>query len=136
MNHQDRGNANRRIAVARADAHTRLSGARLFIARALWLAFALSSVAFYVVGVPRYYRQVEAGCDISVCDTLPAEVIAALGLTASGFVLGWTLIQVLLQAIWYAVGFFLFWRRSDDWLALLAAFFLVTINTPLATPSE
>jgi hypothetical protein len=136
MNHRDTANANRRAAAARADAHTHLSGARLFIARTLWLAFALPSVALYVAGVPRYYQQVDAGCDIGVCDPLPAEVIATLGLTASGFVLGWTVIQVLLQAIWYAVGFFLFWRRGDDWLALLAAFFLVTINTPLAIPSE
>jgi hypothetical protein len=136
MNHQATANGDRRAAATRADAHTRLSGARLFIARALWLAFALPSVAFYVAGIPRYFQQVDAGCDISVCDTLPVEIIAALGLTASGFALVWTAFHVLLQVIWYAVGFLLFWRRSDDWLALLAAFFLVTINTPLAIPSE
>ena len=32
------------------------------------------------------------------------------------------------SAIWYTVGFLIFWRRSDDWLALLAAFVLVMFN--------
>ena len=34
------------------------------------------------------------------------------------------------------VGFLIFWRRSDDWLALLAAFFLVMFNiTPSGNPT-
>jgi hypothetical protein len=50
----------------------------------------------------------------------------------------------IIAAIWCAVGFLIFWRRSDDWLALLAAFFLVifglnasgnsTFALPLAYP--
>ena len=35
---------------------------------------------------------------------------------------------MLTSAIWYIVGFLIFWRRSDDWLALLAAFVLVMFN--------
>ena len=35
---------------------------------------------------------------------------------------------MITAAIWYAVGFLIFWRRSDDWLALLAAFVLVMFN--------
>jgi hypothetical protein len=35
---------------------------------------------------------------------------------------------VLIAATWCGVGFLIFWRRSDDWLALLAAFVLVTYN--------
>jgi len=35
---------------------------------------------------------------------------------------------MITSAIWYGVGFFIFWRRSDDWLALLAAFVLIMFN--------
>jgi hypothetical protein len=46
----------------------------------------------------------------------------------SGFAALVTIFYVITAAIWYAVGFLIFWRRSDDWLALLAAFFLVIFN--------
>ena len=39
-----------------------------------------------------------------------------------------TIFLALSQRVWCAVGFLIFWRRSDDWLALLAAFFLVMFN--------
>ncbi len=34
----------------------------------------------------------------------------------------------IIVSIWCAVGFLIFWRRSNDWLALLAAFFLVMFS--------
>jgi hypothetical protein len=36
-----------------------------------------------------------------------------------------TIFYTLIAAIWCAVGFLIFWRKSDDWMAMLAAFFLV-----------
>jgi uncharacterized membrane protein len=36
-----------------------------------------------------------------------------------------TIFSALIAGVWLALGFLLFWRRSDDWLALLAALFLV-----------
>jgi len=46
-----------------------------------------------------------------------------------------TIFFVIMAAIWCAVGFLLFWRRSDDWLALLAAFFLVITGITLSNSS-
>jgi hypothetical protein len=55
-------------------------------------------------------------------------LLSAVGLSVSGFNTLNTILNVLTSAIWYMVGFLIFWRRSDDWLALLAAFVLVMFN--------
>ena len=55
-------------------------------------------------------------------------MLSAVGLSVSGFNTLNTIFNVLTSAIWYMVGFLIFWRRSDDWLALLAAFVLVMFN--------
>jgi len=68
---------------------------------------------------------------VSSQQAIPAQVqqmLSAIGLSASGFNTLSTIINVLTSAIWYGVGFLIFWRRSDDWLALLAAFVLVMFN--------
>jgi hypothetical protein len=36
---------------------------------------------------------------------------------------------VVIALIWSAVGLIIFWRRSDDWLALLVALTLILFNT-------
>src|SRR6266699_4158404 len=111
---------------------TRLSGSRLILARAVWLALVVLSLGMYVAGLPVYYQQLQKACvDPTTCNvagTLTAmglHALLTLGFSASGyaafFVIFWTLIQV----IWSAIGFLIFWRRSDEWFALFIAFFLV-----------
>jgi hypothetical protein len=46
----------------------------------------------------------------------------------SGYAAFTTIFLTIIVAIWSGVGFLIFWRRSDDWLALLSAFFLVMFN--------
>jgi len=40
-----------------------------------------------------------------------------------------TIFFTLIVAIWSGIGFLIFWRRSDEWFALLTAFFLVMFNS-------
>ena len=118
---------------------TRLSGPWLLIARAVWLALVVPSIGFFVVSLPVYYQQLQRGCvdpvTCSISGALPPPVLHASGFPASEYAALLTIFFVILEAIWYGVGFLLFWRRSDDWLALLAAFALVMFNGPLTLPS-
>jgi hypothetical protein len=105
-------------------ANTRLSGTWLIVARVVWLALVIPSVALFVVSLVVSYQQVKSG-------SIPAQdqqLLSAVGLSVSGFNTLNTVFNVLTSAIWYGVGFLIFWRRSDDWLALLAAFVLVMFN--------
>lgn len=105
-------------------ANTRLSGAFLLVARAVWLVLVIPGLGFCLASFFVSYQQIQSGA-------IPAQslqVLSTIGLSVSEFASLNTIFNVISSAIWYAVGFIIFWRRSDDWLALLAAFVLVMFN--------
>src|SRR6266480_3086024 len=123
-------------AVVSNTANTRLSGSWLIIARTVWLVLAIASLGLFIASLLVSYQQMLRVCVDPVTCTylrgaLPARGLQAL--TSSGFSVSEyaalvTIFFAITAAIWYAAGFLIFWRRSDDWLALLAAFFLVMFN--------
>jgi hypothetical protein len=116
-------------------ADTHLSGTRLIIARAVWLALVIPSVGLFVASLPVYYAQIQRACvDPVTCNVAGAltakglQALTSIGFSASGYAALFTIFYALIAAIWCAVGFLIFWRRSDEWFALLTAFFLVMFN--------
>ena len=107
-----------------ASADTRLTGPWLIIARTAWLVLVIPSLGLFIVSLFVIYQQNKSGA-------IPAagqQQLTAIGLSLGGFAVLNTIFNIITSAIWYGVGFFIFWRRSDDWLALLAAFTLVMFN--------
>ena len=116
-------------------ATTRLTGSCLIVARTVWLILVIPSVGLFLASFIVSYQQslivcvTPATCNLS--GELPVQMqhsLASIGLSVSAFALFNTIFFALTAAVWYTVGFLIFWRRSDDWLALLAAFFLVMFN--------
>ena len=105
----------------RGERDTRLSGSWLIVARAVWLVLVIPSVGLFVASL--LVSDNLSGLPVQVQQALPT-----IGLSVSGFAALLTIFFAINAAIWYGVGFLIFWRRSDDWLALLAAFFLVMFN--------
>src|SRR5207248_3659907 len=50
-------------------------------------------------------------------------------LTGPYATLNFTLVTLVLPPFWIAVSLVIFWRRSDDWMALLVSLFLVMLIT-------
>src|SRR6266852_5933147 len=140
MNRSDTEGKNSSQPTVASTATSHLSGSWLIVARIVWLALIIPSLGLFVVGLPVYYQQLQRVCvALTTCGlnggALPAQglqALASIGLSVSGYAMLVTIFSALISAIWCAVGFLIFWRRSDDWLALLAAFFLVMITI---TPS-
>ena len=135
MSQLDTEQKNASLSAVPSTANTRLTGSRLIIARAVWLALVIPSLGLFVFSLLVSYQQMQRACgDPVTCNLsigLPAQVLQSLpsiGLSVSGFAALVTIFFVITAAIWYGVGFIIFWRRSDDWLALLAAFVLVMFN--------
>lgn len=135
MNASGTKHTSRRKPVVSTGGRTRLSGSRLIIARVVWLALVLPSIGLFVISLPVYYRLVQRICDHATCNILAGALNAqglqqlhAFGLSTGSYATLLTIFFTAITAIWGIVGFLIFWRRSDEWFALLTAFFLVMFN--------
>src|SRR3989440_3215585 len=136
MNVSSTEQTSRNGSVASSAATTRLSGFRLIIARTVWLALIVPSAGLFIASLPVYYAQIQRACvdpvTCNIAGTLTAkglQELPALGLSVSSYAALLTIFFTLIVAIWSGIGFLIFWRRSDEWFALLTAFFLVMFNT-------
>lgn len=121
--------------VASTSGKTRLSGSRLIIARVVWLVLVLPAVGLFVASMPVYYSLVQKACtdpvSCNIAGALTAKGLQQLpnfGLSTSSYAALLTIFFTSIVAIWSGIGFLIFWRRSDEWFALLTAFFLMTFN--------
>jgi hypothetical protein len=126
------------ISVAASAAKTRLSGSWLIIARAVWLVLVVPSLGLFVASLPVYYQQLQTACVGPVtCNVVGAltakgfQALSAFGFSVSGYAAFNVIFWTIIEAIWSAVGFLIFWRRSDDWFALLVVLFLVMFNSTI-----
>jgi signal transduction histidine kinase len=121
-------------------ADTRLSGTRLLLARGVWLVLMLLFCGFYLAAVLVYYMQLhgfQEGAYAHLIST-PAVVSGYDAfessyplLTGPYATLNIALIT-LITPFWIAVSLLIFWRRSDDWMALFVSLFLVMLATNLS----
>jgi hypothetical protein len=114
------------------------SASQSTVASAVWLALVIPSLGLFVVGLPVYYQQLQRVqvCGPGACLNGGLTVEDLQGLLSHGFSVSeyaavLTIFIAIIAATWCAVGFLLFWRRSDDWLARLSAFFLVMLGITL-----
>jgi hypothetical protein len=116
----------------RRAAPTRLGGPRLVVARATWLVVALLSVALFIVGVPLHPPHLHTVCAGVTCGAgtqTQADVarqLHMLGVSVAAYAAFSLAVKLTFASVYFVVGAFLFWRRSDDWMALLVALFLIT----------
>src|SRR5438874_282778 len=119
----------------RSEAHTQLRGGLLALARGIWIAGVVVTVWLFVVELPKLYTQLQTVCvRTTVCPagTLsPAGIrtLHDLGLSVGEYAVYTFAFFLTLVFVWSAVGFVIFWRRSDDWMALLVSLFLVMFTT-------
>src|SRR5215472_4134431 len=111
--------------VGTPPAQMHLSGAPLFVARAVWLMLVIPSLGLTVASFPVYDQRLQRACvDATTCNIAGAltakglHAMAALGVPASGYAAFYTSFWAIVFVIWCGVGFLIFWRRSDDGMAL------------------
>ncbi len=112
---------------------TRLLGKRLILARAACLVAGLLSFGVFVASVPATYEALlSLLCTGPLCNhPTQASVrfvqqLQALGLSVQAYAIYYTIVNIVFVCTYFVVAIMLFWRRSDDWMALFASFFLMT----------
>src|SRR3712207_1851872 len=109
----------------------RLRGYRLTLSRAMWLALAAVSLAHIVTSLPREYARRGTICSAAPCEPVtltPGHVdqLTALGLPLQFFATYVVAVELLFAIVALVVGGIIFWRRSNDPMALFAALMLVS----------
>lgn len=105
--------------------------ALLVIARLALIGFALSVLALYSASIPSYFAYLhilspvpvsEWGGQISLKDM---QTLQAIGLSLDFYAWFNVISDILFFLVFALVGVMIFWRKSDDRMALLASFVLV-----------
>lgn len=119
-------------------ASTRLQGQRLFIARAVWAVLIILTLGLFFAMLPTYFAQLQTVCSGSACATgqptlAAARTLQTLGLSITNYATCMLILTLIAALACFVVSGIIFWRRSDDWMALLVALTLVMIGTAYIT---
>ena len=119
---------------------TRLTGSWLILARVAWIVLVLFLLGFLFVSLPANLAVLHQPCSGASCalggGQMTASEIRALplsGLSLDAYAWSWIIISVGEALVWFGVGAILFWRKSDDWMALLVALMLISWGVNNAT---
>ena len=122
------------------EAHTRLHGRWLVFARAIWGVLVIPSLGLFVISTILYAPRLIG----------PDKALRALMLhpdpSVSGYIVSYSSLYLqvgsyltltvvlgsLASLVWIAVGLLIFWRKSADWMALLAAFGLIMVGIAIS----
>jgi len=102
----------------------------LLIARIILLATGILALLIYIVGTPVYYAQLISNHHCFVDCLTPANIqeLHVRGIPASDYAAYQVAINLLFALIYFLVAVLIFWRKSEDRMALLASFSLLTLG--------
>jgi hypothetical protein len=122
-----------------------LRGRWLFLARVAWMVVAITALAIVLFSIPsglEHYRSVCTAasevCSERALEQPTPEGVRALqevGLSVRSYTILNVAIDKVFELVWFAVGTIIFWRRSDDRMALLVSVFLVAFGTVTVDPT-
>ena len=116
--------------VARSEMGTRLRGRRLILARVAWVTVVSLIMALFLVRLPAYYTALQTVCTYPACGYVQptldtAQALEKLGLSVNAYAAFTLALEIALALLCFTLGAVIFWRRSDDWMALLGALAVV-----------
>ncbi len=112
----------------------------LRFARIVWCVLAMFTIGLFVIGTALRYHDLRQVCTDSaeVCrQTLRLRPVNVEGIAEPDAALRfhavfYTFEQVALNVLVWAIAGVIVWRRSDNWMALLVAFWFLTLVPPFA----
>lgn len=118
--------------ISHGPAQSRLHRNWLLLARVLWVVVTVLVLGLDLAGAPVAYQQAHHICTSGSCDfqlkQAQADQLQALGHALDFYAIFVVCLESLATLVYAALGAIIFWRRSDDTVALLGAFMLVTFG--------
>jgi hypothetical protein len=116
-----------------ADSHqgssaSTLNGGRLLLARVLWIAVVVSAMGLFVVSLPAQYERLADFASPGLEPDIVRANLRTLGISVDFYATYLLCVSVASALVWIAVGVIIFWRRSDDRMALFTSLCLITFG--------
>src|SRR6266700_3863198 len=113
---------------------TRLRGLRLFLARVVWLAAVTRIVVPFLARLLANYTFLQTICTGATCGAAQptpdsAQALQKLGISVATYATFTLALTLALAFLCFVISAVIFWRRSDDWMALLVALAVVATVT-------
>jgi hypothetical protein len=128
---------------SRSSEGTRLHGRRLVLARVVWAAVVVFSLSIFLLSLPAYFAQLQTVCTGDTCvysygQLTPgsAQALQNLGLSIGAYAASTFVLITVSTLVSFGVAALIFWRRSDDWMAMLVSLFLVTFGVNFSVQAQ
>ncbi len=116
------------------EAETQLQGHWLLLARVVWIIIAALALGLYITSFLTNFTFLDTLCKaaLATCQNTgqltanEVRVYQAEGISLNFYATYQTVIYVFFTAIFTIIGMVIFWRKSDDRMALFASLALVT----------
>jgi hypothetical protein len=100
-----------------------------------WLAVTFLAVGLFLASIPAHYEAIVSYSDPAFKPETIRASLEASGVSIQFYALCLLSIGCLSTVVWVVVGTLIFWRRSDNWIALFASLSLITFGTMSLPPS-
>jgi len=117
----------------RGQTDTLLSGRRLVLVRTVWITLVVFMLGYFVASLPAVVATLQQPCVGAWCTNstgrLTADQIQSLsqaGIPLDAYAWSWLAFACFTALVQFVIAGILFWRKSDDWMALLVAFTLIS----------
>ena len=116
---------------------THLQGRWLVLARVVWFILVVLALLVLIFSLPVYIAPLSNVCSGIACGNgqLTPQILGTirnLGFSIGEYVTINVVLAFVQAFVWFAVGGVLFWRKSNDWMALLVALMMVLLGTSVA----
>ena len=122
---------------------SRLHGRLLIMARVVWVAVVVFALSIFLVSLPAYFAQLQTICTGVTCvysygQLTPgsAQALHTLGLSIGVYATSTFVLVTASTLVSFGVAGLIFWRRSDDWMAMLVSLFLVTFGVNFSVQAQ
>ena len=111
--------------------YSRLHGRWLVLARVVWVAVVVLALGLFIASIPTTFADLHILCTAASCSNVGqltldyVRELQAFGLSMDFYATYFVVFIIIFEFGYFVVGAVLFWRKSDDRMALFASFSLV-----------
>lgn len=111
----------------------RLGGAWLIFARGMWFALVALTLILFLVAIPARFNQLvtitpQGDNALVLLSTQEADQLQAHGMSIELYALYFIALETVFAAIFGVIGLMIFWRKTNEWLAMFASLTLITVG--------